>query len=283
MFIIRYYFLLILIFTSSTFAQSITVLEGQSFNLCGMELRITETWVHQHKPYISLILENQSDTFSLTYGEQIPIIPCDLYVEDIQKIGNQPAKIQLSSKLTNEKSLNVINKIILKNQKLYDINGIIVTFQKIGNSFQFELNEKYQLNLGLKNILWLGQNAFALTHYQKEELSLVRIVELLYYKGDTLYQLADEELPYSQAFIEQIVLLPKPNIKKKLEDLNLDDYQICLVRIYLEPVGFQTKKARFIVNGKEKEYPYSIIKIFPNKKEALEYAYKNQIKDIYID
>ncbi len=272
-----------IIFNSLVFAQSITAYEGQSFSLCGVELRITETWVHQHKPYISLIFENHSDTFAVTYGEKIPLIPCDLYVEDIQKIGKQPAKVQYSSKLKEGKSLNVINKMVLKNQKLYEINGIFVTYQKKGNIFEFELNEKYKIPLELKNILWIGQNAFALTNYQKDELTLVRIVELLVYKNDTLYQLANEELPYSQAFIEQIVLLPKPNIKKNLEDFNNDDYQICLVKIYLEPVNFQTKKDRFLVNGKEKEYPYSIIKVFSNKKEALDYAYKNNINEVFID
>ncbi len=283
MFKIRCFLFLMFIYTSSVFAQSITAYEGQSFNLCGVELRITETWVHQHKPYISLIFENHSDTFAVTYGEQIPIIPCDLYVEDIQKIGKQPAKVQFSSKLNEGKSLNVINKIVLNNQKLYEINGIFVTYQKKGNIFEFELNEKYKLSLGLKNILWIGQNAFALANYQKDELSLIRVVELLIYKSDTLYQLANEELPYSQAFVEQIILLPKPNINKNLEDYTYDDYQICLVKIYLEPVGFQTKKDRFLVNGKEKEYPYSIIKVFSNKKEALDYAYKNNIKDVFID
>jgi hypothetical protein len=108
--------------------------------------------------------------------------------------------------------------MILKRQSLYDINGILVSFDKKGNFFEFQLNEQYTCVLGLKNILWLGQNAFALTQYQKEELSLVRIVEFLSYKSDTLYQLADEELASNQAFIEQIVWLPKPNIKKNIED-----------------------------------------------------------------
>lgn len=263
--------------------QNITIYEGHSLNLCGIEVKVTETWVHQHKPYISIVFENHTDTFSLTYGEKLPILPCDLYVKDIQKIGNQPARVELSSKLTEVPSLNVINKIVLKHQKLYDVNGIIVSFIKTGNFFEFELNEKYKVVLGLKNVLWLGQNAFAVMSYQKDQLSLVRLVELLIYKGDTLYQLADEELPYSQAFVEQIVLLPKPNLSKKLEDLTIEDYQICLVKIYLEPVAFQTKKDRFIINGKEKEYPYSILKVFESKKEALDYAFQNKIKEVFID
>jgi hypothetical protein len=281
--IISYLLIVFALFTARINAQIIHALEGQSFNLCGIELRITETWVHQHKPYISLVFENHKDTFSVTYGEAIPIIPCNLYVQEIQKIGNLPAQVQLVSKIPEPKSLNVINKIVLKNQKLYDVNGIVVSFSKKGNVFEFELNEKWKLNLVLKNILWLGQNAFALTYYQKEELHLVRVVELLHYQGDTLYQLANEELPYSNAFVEQIVLLPKPNIQKKLEDLEAEDFQICLVRIYLEPVGFQTKKDHFIVNKKMKEYPYSIVKVFANKKEAMEYAFQNKITEVYID
>lgn len=283
MFIIRCFLLGLLVFYTVLKAQAITVWEGQAFNVCGKELRITETWVHQHKPYISLVFENHTDTFSVTYGEKIPVVPCDLYVKEIHKLGKQPARVQFISQLPESQSLNVINKITLKKQKLYDINGILVTFDKKGNFFEFQLNEQHTFILGLKNTLWLGQNAFALTHYQREELSLVRVVELLNYKGDTLYQLADEELPYTQAFAEQIVLLPKPNIKKNVEDFTLEDYQICLVKIYLEPVGFRTKRDRFIVNGKEKEYPYSIIKVFSSKKEALDYAYKNKIRDIFLE
>lgn len=263
--------------------QNIELQEGKSMNLCNIELRITEVWIHQHKPYVSFVFENQNDTFSLTYGERLPFLTCDLYVLDIQKIGNLPAKIELSAQLKEQKSLNVINKMVLKPQKLYDINGLLVSFVKKGNYFEFEINEKERLVLGLKNILWLGQNAFALTKYQKEELHLVRVSELLYYKGDTLFQLSNEELPYSQAFIEQIVMLPKPGVQKKLEDYTEEDYQICLVKIYLEPVGFQTKKDRFIVNNQERELPYSIIKVFRDKKEAFEYAFQNKIKDIFID
>lgn len=281
---IFYFFLVFLnILFLNSFGQNLTAWENQSLNICGMELSITEICVHQHKPYIAVLIENQPDTFLITYGEKIPLIPCDLYVEDIQKIGKEPAKVSLTSFLKEPRSLNVINKIVLKNQKLYDINGIFVTFTKKENSFEFVFNERYKHLLWLKNILWIGQNAFVLTKYQNEELTLVRVVELLKHKGDTLYQLAKEELPYSQAFVEQVVLLPKPNVQKKLEDFTPEDYQICLVKIYLEPVGFQTKKDRFIVNGKEKEYPYSIVKVFHNKSEALEYAYKNKIREIFID
>ncbi len=279
----HYWLFLCLYFPAWIVGQTITAFEGQSVQICGIELRITEVWVHQHKPYVSIIFENQSDTFSVTYGELLPVIPCNLYIEDIFKIGKQPARVQFSSTLKGGKSLNVINKIVLKNQKIYDVNGILVSFTKKENTFEFTLNEKEKVILGLKNILWLGQNAFALITYEKEELNMVRVVELLYYKGDTLYQLANEELPYSMPFLEQIVMLPKPNINKNKEDFTYDDYQICLVKIYLEPVGFQTKKDRFIINGKEKEYPYSILKVFRDKSEALNYAQQHKIQEVFIE
>lgn len=258
--------------------------EGSSYFVCNKEIQVHELWIHQQKPMISMSIEGINDTISLSIGEKIPYIECDLYIQNIDKLFKNLGKIYLSSNPKEISSINLVNSLNLQEKRYYQINGKVVYYERTPNhnSFMFGTHDSIQQQFKLMDILWLGSNAFVLKRFEREKLYLIRLTELIFVPNDTLFQLANEDLPHGGNIL-QIVYLPAEKVKHNNKNYRKDELLICLVKVYLDDISFDIDKDRFIIQGKEKILPFSVIKIFSNKQEAYRFANENKITDIFLE